>query len=340
MANGYVEPTGEDLIGDDSIDYDDPALNASPPPERKKVPSQRRETARKTASGGVDIDKAKVQPTKGFTPQPVVEVTDSRQMADYYRNGEFYRDSKNRIQMSQHPKTLIEREEERASIRVFGRGTGKGVSNTRQDAKPERDFIPPYTKLILQSAQESRQERSQIVETFGDFYLFFFGQRPPVYSFTGTLINVKNINWVADFEFYYDNYMRGTKCVENNARVIISYGGKQIEGYIIEMAMRTDAEVEMGVPVSFQVVVTKRNQTGFSDDFGIYTDAFGDETYDEDLRALLDSVAGKEGKGLSDIDTSNSYNYCGNTLNNEAPAAGPFADQGGLGGLGGLSSVA
>lgn len=296
---------------------------------RNKVPTTTRETMRGIASGGVNTDKAKVQPTKGFTPQPTVEVTDSRQMADYYRNGEFTLGANQQMEVVQHPKTLIEREEERASIRVYGRGTGKGASNTGQNAKPERDFIPPYTKLILQSAQESRQERSQIVETFGDFYLFFFGQRPPVYSFTGTLINVKNVNWVADFEFYYDNYMRGTKCVENNARVIISYGGKQIEGYIIEMAMRTDAEVEIGVPVSFQVVVTKRNQTGFSDDFGIYTDAFGDESYDEDLRNLLDAVAGKEGKGLSDAETSAGFNYCGNTLQNLSPAAGPFSGFGG-----------
>ena len=292
---------------------------------RKLVPTSSRDVLRGVANGGIETDKGIVQPTQGFTPQPVVETATTLQQTDYYRDGELSRNEDGNIQYDRWPKTLIEREETRASIRVYGRGTGKGASNIGKDAKPERDFIPPYTKFIMQSTQEAHQERSQIVETFGEFYLFFYGQRPPVYNFSGTLINAKNANWVSDFYFYYDNYMRGTKCAENNARIILSYGGKQIEGYILEFAMRTDAATEFGVPISFQVVVTKRNQTGFSDDFGIYTDLAGNQTYDETLRSLLDAVAGVEGKGLSDDDTSDGFSFVGSTLQNQGPAAGPMS---------------
>lgn len=303
--------------------------------ERTRVPSMGRGYARSAASGGFDTDRGSIQPSSGFTPQPVVEVQTGNQMIDYYRNGDIEVGGGQTI-VNQYPKTLVEREETTASIRVYGRGTGKGASNQSQSAKPERDFIPPYTKLILQGAQESHQERSQIVETFGEFYLFFYGQRPPVYTFNGTLINAKNVNWVSDFYFYYENYMRGTKCVESNSRIILTYGGRQIEGYILEMGMRTDAAVEMGVPVTFQVVVTKRNDVSFSNDFGLYADYFGSTTVDETLVAMLDSVAGKEGKGTSEVVTSEAFNATKNVMDKSSPAAGPY---GGLSGFGG-SAVA
>lgn len=296
--------------------------------ERKKVPTTKRTVARVTSSGGTNLDRSTVQPTQGFTPQPVVEVEETRSMLDLYRDGRIETGG-GQTRIDVWPKQLEEREEKIASIRVYGRGTGKGVNNSSADKNPERDFIPPYTKFILQNTRESHQERSQIVETFGEFYLFFFGERPPVYTFSGTLINTKNVNWLADFQFYYENYMRGTKCVEKNARIIITYGGRQIEGYIIEMSTATDAQMEPGVPVTFQVVVTRRNQVGFSDDFGVYTGYFGGEEEDETLIALLDNVAGKEGKGTSELTVSENWNQTKGVLNQTLPAAGPLESFGG-----------
>lgn len=148
-----------------------------------------------------------------------------------------------------------------ASIRLMGNSTDK--------SKGDIDLIPPYTKFFLESAQESHMERSQVVETFGDFYVFFFGERPPVYNYSGTLLNADNVNWAEDFYFYYDNFLRGTKCVEAKARLILTYGYRQVEGFMLSSNFNINAISERGVPFSFQFIVIDRKLMKLSLDFGL-----------------------------------------------------------------------
>jgi len=105
--------------------------------------------------------------------------------------------------------------------------------------KDKKDLIPSYSRFILESVQEAHSERQQVVETFGDFYVFMYGERPPIYNFGGTLINSKNVNWVADFMLMYERFLRGTRCTENKARALLTYGGRQVEGYIINTSNQT-----------------------------------------------------------------------------------------------------
>jgi hypothetical protein len=231
-------------------------------------------------------------------------------VADYYRDGYSTGSGENR--RTSPARTLTEFAEGPASIRVYGTGTGN------QDK--ERDFIPAYTKFILSSVQEARQERAQIVETFSDFYVFFYGEKPAIFTYSGFLINAKNVNWLADFDYYYDTYMRGTRCVENNARLILTYGGRQVEGYILGVSTQTQAETEMGVPFSFQAIITKKNQIGFSDDFGLSSKG-GKTIQDQDIKRLLDTVAGKTGAGTSAPGNSKAYNTTKSVAQNKSPAA-------------------
>lgn len=220
-------------------------------------------------------------------------------VADWYRlgkpgttEGQLY---------DRHPKRLDPpgHEEELAAIRVFG--------TVPESPNGDVELVPAYTKFILEGMTEGHAERTQIVETFGDFYVFFFGERPPMYSYTGTLINARDINWRADFQFYYDNYLRGTKCVERNARIVMTYGGRQVEGFLMNFQTTTSSELEAGVKVSFQLIITKRLATlGLSKDFGVFTQN-GQQFTDETFTALLEDIAGKEGKGLSAAATSVAY---------------------------------
>lgn len=290
---------------------------------RKKVPVVRKDVAKGAASGGAEVRKGESQLTEALAESPVVsEDEDLKQMADYYRNGHYEATpgelgtlSVERILPS---KTLTEWVEQPASIRVYGKGTGRPNTGENKNEKKERDFIPPYTKFILEGINEGHSERSQIVETFGEFYVFFYGERPPIYNFRGTLINSKNANWLADFHYYYENHIRGTKCVERNARIVMTYGGRQIEGYLLAINTQTDASNEMAVPVTMQVVVTSRNNVSFSDDFG-------EEA--EEIEALLDAIAGKEGKGLSDNLVSEAWNHTKGSLNQTRAASDAFFSQ-------------
>ena len=271
------------------------------------------------ASGGGEgktIEKTTVFISDGFTPPPIVREA-QEVAADYYRFGKIG-SGENPI-FEVQPKALSPREmdEDIASIRLRGKGT---------EGEEERDLIPPYSKFIMSQVVEAHVERSQIVETFGDFYVFFHGERPPVYSFTGTLINTKNVNWVTDWNFFYDNYLRGTRCVEQRARVVLTYGGRQIEGFMLDTSNSTAAALEAGVGFQFRIVVTSRKYLGFSEDFGFIATSggLGEQEIvkqEKKLAELVDKIAGKEGAGTSDTGSSNAF---GSTKG--AMAGGPSQD--------------
>lgn len=237
---------------------------------------------------------------------PIVPAPPPAAMADYYRYGR--KNGNNEYeQMPGFIDAFNENNsrDQLASIRI--RGNIKG-------GKEERDLLPPYTKFILGGVQEGHTERSQIVETFGDFYVFFYGERPPIYTFTGTLINTKSANWVSDFMYFYNNFFRGTKCVELKARLIITYQGRQVEGFILNTGTSTQAENQNIAQVSFQVVVTNRISLGNSNDFGIMENngAF------TDISSLLDILGTK---GMSDPAVSKAYTDIAAALDGKKPAA-------------------
>lgn len=263
------------------------------------------------------IQTKSIYPSAGFTATPEIPRPENY-TADYYRNGTpIDGDSFNRAPSRSILPFGIEKDENGdktpSTIRIRGKDKTKGNKIV--------DYIPAYTKYILEGVDESYEERSQIIETFGDHYVFMFGQRPSVFSFRGTLINSVNHNWLQDFMFYYQNFMRGTKAVERNARAVITYGGRQIEGLILRTSNQTNAISEEGVPFNFSVIVFSRNFLGFSEDFGIVRGEGGALISDPDLRALVEQQAGPEGKGSSDPKTSEDQKSVKKALSGGAPAS-------------------
>lgn len=249
------------------------------------------------------VQVTKIFHVDGYAPEPFVEPSNLAQ-ADYYRRGKpaekdiggLYGGNTYDIV----PLSLDFWPSHEASIRVRGKKNGTGEP---------MDLIAPYSKFILEQVSEGSAERAQIVETFGDFYVFLFGTRPQTFTYSGTLINTKNVNWYSDFQFYYDNYLKGTRCVENDATLILTYGGRQVEGYILGMNTVTDAAIEAGVKLSFQVLILGRKYLGFSEDFGFFTKGSFSTLYqDENFKKLIDNIAGNEGNGTANPDYDKAYN--------------------------------
>ncbi|MBP48069.1 MAG: hypothetical protein CMH53_09040 [Myxococcales bacterium] len=110
--------------------------------------------------------------------------------------------------------------------------------------------------FILQSVQYARQERVQIQQTFGDFYTFFFGENPSTVSVSGILCNTTDFNWKNEFLRNYDEYMRGTKCVETRTRVYFGFDDVVVEGYVLSVSVPYQSEAPYLVPFSFNMLVT------------------------------------------------------------------------------------
>lgn len=137
------------------------------------------------------------------------------------------------------------------NISLVDAGSRREVADI--DGKRATDI---YSNFLLQQVQEERAEKQQILETFGEAYIFLFGQRARVITFSGILINTFDFNWESEWWHNYDNYLRGTKCVENDARVYISYDQTLVGGYILSTSSAKDTLNKNHVQFQFQLFVT------------------------------------------------------------------------------------
>lgn len=148
-----------------------------------------------------------------------------------------------------------------ASIRVRTAG-GKSIdlfdssSNRTSKANPLIGVSDNYANFIIQGIRESRAEKQQIIETFGEDYVFFFGERPRFLDVTGVLVNTRDFNWKSEFWTNYDQFLRGTRLVEQNARLYFYFDDIVVEGYMLAANTAADSGQPHMMPFQFQLYVT------------------------------------------------------------------------------------
>ena len=163
-------------------------------------------------------------------------------------------DRRSRLSLARQLATKADQE---AVIRLVARVKKIGAKNDRARA-PLTNIVPPYTKFFLENVIEDRVEKAQVIETFGEFIAFFFGRRPEVYRFSGRLLNTKNHDWKNDFQEMYDNFLRGTKAVENDATVFIQYDDVIAEGFLMGTHLEYHGIANNECPFNFSMLVTNR----------------------------------------------------------------------------------
>lgn len=126
--------------------------------------------------------------------------------------------------------------------------------------------ISAYSRFFLTSVAEAEQEKFQVVETFTNYYAFFFGKRPPFYRYTGIFLNDQNHQWNNDFKFFYENFFRGTKATELSGSCSMQYDGRLVSGLFIGLSMQQVADVDKGVPFSLDMLVFDHTPLRFSAD--------------------------------------------------------------------------
>ncbi len=154
---------------------------------------------------------------------------------------------------------LQQKEQVFASIAVFQEPTASGgyrpISLINSSA-PGGYGVANHN-FLLRSISESRQEKAQIVETFGATFLYFFGERSTIKEVQGILLNTDNFNWKSEWLKNYNKYLRGSACVRNRARLVLSYGDRLVEGYLLSTTTSEMDEQPMMCPFSFTMFVTR-----------------------------------------------------------------------------------
>lgn len=152
---------------------------------------------------------------------------------------------------------IVLKEETFATMRLTARdGTNKLLVDGGGEPVDGIGKSEIYSNFILQNITETRQEKQQILETFGDSYIFLFGERPRVMAFNGVLLNTYDFNWEAEWWHNYDNYLRGTKCVENDSMIFLSFDNTLIGGYILSAQSSKSAQERHFSQFSFEMFVT------------------------------------------------------------------------------------
>ncbi len=113
-----------------------------------------------------------------------------------------------------------------------------------------------YSNFLIQSVSEQRAEKSQIVETFGEPYVFFYGEHPRMLQVSGELLNSADFNWRAEWWENYDKYLRGTKCVQNKTRVVLTWDDIVVQGYMMNAQSQDAATEPLSNPFSFSLFIT------------------------------------------------------------------------------------
>lgn len=181
-------------------------------------------------------------------------LTRGRGIKDNQANLDMIRESSLQRQLQTKPDSV-------ATIRLIRRLNSVERSKVKSSERhlPWVNLIPPNTKFFLESVQENREEKVQVIDTFGEWIAFFFGKKPEVYSYSGTLLNVKNHDWKNEFQQNYDLFLRGSQAVKYRATMMLQYDDVIVEGYMLNASIQMTAIADNSVPFSFNLLVINRS---------------------------------------------------------------------------------
>ena len=155
-----------------------------------------------------------------------------------------------------------------------------------------------FNNFSVTNVSEAREELVRIAMNFGgNWNAFFFGENPRVFTFQGLLLDSPEYPFYQEFISAYDKYLSGRKCVINKMKMVLSYDGRVITGYILKLVNDITADQYMMKQFSFTVLV--ESEAWFR------TNPRPDGTW-----------------GLNYMDNSNRY---GQGASAEVPAASPSA---------------
>ena len=125
-------------------------------------------------------------------------------------------------------------------------------------------------RFILTGVGKGRQEKAQIVETFGLPSILFFGERVKTYSFSGLLLETTSSSqnysgkylWASSLVDLYDKYLRGSKLVENKSVAALSVKNSIVYGFVTALSTSENADNPRTASFNMSFIVTKEKMVG------------------------------------------------------------------------------
>lgn len=83
-----------------------------------------------------------------------------------------------------------------------------------------------------------------------------------MYSFSGSVYDTDNQQWLNDFEFYYQTYLRGSRSLLNKTRIFIIYSDQILEGFMLDVNVQKESNMNDGASFSFNFILVQKTVIG------------------------------------------------------------------------------
>ena len=134
-------------------------------------------------------------------------------------------------------------------------GAGADDANLRADQSVSTNG---YLDFFIQQATMPLQEKVDIKETLADNYVaYFFGQSPPMWTFSGWLFNSVQDDQATNFLRLYLEILRGTQLARRQKVVSLKIDSYIITGALVASNFQLQSNTEVMVPFSFQLLVKR-----------------------------------------------------------------------------------
>ncbi len=151
----------------------------------------------------------------------------------------------------------VPKQETQATLKIARPKPNADKPANRPAAATSFETLAQTSEFFLQDGQETDAEKFQLVETFDLPRIYFSGRRARVWTYSGILMNTSNFQWKNRFLALYERYLRGTRCVEERARVYLIYDDVLREGYLLNATISPSVASLNTVAFSFTMFVTK-----------------------------------------------------------------------------------
>lgn len=115
-----------------------------------------------------------------------------------------------------------------------------------------------YIDFLLQSANEQYAEKIQVVDAVGDNYVaYYLGRNPPVFQYSGALLNSYQDNWRAAFTLLYNDILRGTMLARRKVVAVLAYDDVLVTGSLNHFSNTLNADFETAANFNFSMLVKR-----------------------------------------------------------------------------------
>lgn len=115
-----------------------------------------------------------------------------------------------------------------------------------------------FMDFLLTDVTEPFQEKYQVVETLSDnFIVYLFGQRAPVFQYSGVLLNTYQDDQRVWMTRLYQDVLRGTQLARRHKLVRIRYDSVIVSGVLVSMQQSLEGDAADWLQFSFSLIPTQ-----------------------------------------------------------------------------------